>query len=175
LDLGKILEIPEFIGTETYKCRVVYGKEIESIEFAVYQPKLISTLKLIEDNEIDYSYKFADRENINRLYGQRGSCDDILIVKNNLITDTSYCNILFFDGTNWITPESPLLKGTKRQQLLDEGKIRAARITVDSLRNYQKFMLINALLDFDEKRSQSINGIKECDESHHSNTPFFTC
>jgi len=166
LDLDNILEIPEFIGTETYKCRVLYGKDIEAIEFTPYQPKQINTLKLIENNEIDYTYKFADREKINRLFEMRGSFDDILIVKNCLITDTSYCNILFFDGKRWLTPESPLLKGTKRQQLLGEGKIFEARVMIEDLGSFQRFMLINALLDLDEDRSLPIDGIRGLDEKN---------
>lgn len=160
LDLDDILEIPKFIGPETYKCRVLYGKDIEAIEFTLYQPRIIASLKLIEDNEIDYNYKYANRENINRLYKQRGNCDEILIINNKLITDSSYCNILFFDGKIWLTPESPLLKGTKRQQLLDGGKICEAEITIEDLGSFQKFMLINAMLDFDEGRSLPIDGIR---------------
>ncbi len=163
IDLKKHLKIPESPGLETYKCRIVYGKDIEVIEFIKYQTRSIKTLKLIEDNEIDYTFKYADRENINQLFEQRGHCDDILIIKNNLITDTSYCNIVFFDGQSWVTPELPLLKGTKRQQLLDESKIGEAKITVEDVGSFQKFMLINAMLDFDENRSLSIHGIEGCD------------
>jgi len=142
---------------------VVYGKDIEAIEFKPYQPRPIKTLKLVKDNEIDYSFKYADRENINLLYERRGNYDDILIVKNNLVTDTSYCNIIFFDGNKWLTPEFPLLKGTKRQQPLDGGKISVAKIIVESLRSFHEFMLINAMLDFDENRSLSIHGIERYD------------
>jgi len=160
IDLKKHLKIPESLGLEIYKCRVLYGKDIEAIDFTLYQPRTIKTLKLIEDNNIEYTFKYADRENINLLFEQRINCDDILIVKNNLITDTSYCNIIFFDGNKWLTPQQPLLKGTKRQQLLDEGKIYEIRITVEDLGSFLKFMLINAMLGFDENRSLSIHGIE---------------
>ena len=142
---------------------MVYGKDIEAIEFKPYQPRTIKSLKLVEDDEIDYAFKYADRESINLLYERRGTYDDILIVKNNLITDTSFCNIIFFDGQKWVTPELPLLKGTKRQQLLDEGIINEARILVEDLGSFKKFMLINAMLDFDENRSLSIHGIERYD------------
>jgi len=154
-DLKKILSIPKTIGPQTFKCRIIYGKKIESIQFIAYQPPQINTLKLVRCDDIDYTFKYANRSPIEKLFAQRETCSDILIVKNNLITDTSFCNILFFNGKKWLTPESPLLKGTKRQQLLDAGKIEPATIFVNDLQHYQKFMLINAMLDFDEQKAIS--------------------
>jgi 4-amino-4-deoxychorismate lyase len=57
---------------------------------------------------------------------------------------------LFFDGTNWYTPTAPLLKGTKRQYLLDEGIISEWEIREEDIPGYQKVGLINALIDFEE-------------------------
>lgn len=160
LNILEYLSMPDDLGEETYKCRIVYAERMERAEFAPYQPKPILTLKLIIDDTIGYAFKYEDRSQINRLFGMRGECDDILIVKGDLIRDTSYCNIIFFDGSNWLTPEMPLLKGTKRQQLLEEGKIASAGISVKHLKDFEKFMLINAMLDFDETRSQPIGGIR---------------
>ena len=76
---------------------------------------------MIENNKICYSLKLTDRSQINRLLKQKGNYDDILIVKNGFITDTSISNIIFYNGSKWITPAAPLLKGTCRDKLLKEG------------------------------------------------------
>ncbi len=157
--LEEIIQIPGWIDESLFKCRIVYGVKIEKIEFEKYTPRTINTLKVVMDDEIDYSFKFADRCRIQHLLNKKGNCDDILIVSNRRITDTSYCNILFFDGNRWITPELPLLKGTCRQRLLDRGRISARVLSISDLRSFSKFMLINAMLDFDENRALGVDRI----------------
>jgi 4-amino-4-deoxychorismate lyase len=152
IDLKTQLEIPAGINSSIHKCRVEYDTRIKKIEFQPYFPKSITTLKLIEADDLDYQHKYADRSWLNKLYEKKAACDDVLFVKKGLITDTSYCNILFYDGKCWVTPESPLLKGTKRQQLLDEGRVKPQKITPLDLQRFESFMLINAMLDFDKVR-----------------------
>ena len=153
INLLENLEIPENIKSCLYKCRVVYSDKIQSIEFISYKSKVIKTLKLIRSDIIDYSLKYHNRKSLENLFNLRCKCDDIIIVKNNLITDTYFCNILFCDDKQWFTPERPLLEGTQRQKLLKENKIKTCKISPDDLVKYQKFMLINAMLEFDESRA----------------------
>lgn len=159
IDLHRELTIPEGLSDGFNKCRVIYGRIIKKVEFLPYVPREINTLKVIHDDQIDYHLKFALRDHFVRLLSFREDCDDILIVKNGLITDTSYSNILFYDGYHWITPYKPLLEGTQRQYLLDSGFIIAKKIEMDDLAKFQKFMLINAMLEFDEKRALPICNI----------------
>lgn len=128
-----------------YKLRVIYAKEIISFSFELYRPRKIETLMLIDGANIDYSYKYEDREEIMSLYEQRGDCDDILIIKDGYVTDTSYCNFIFSDGPNLFTPANPLLKGTKREQLLQEGILKERDIKVGELTEYYAFYIINAM------------------------------
>ena len=104
------------------KARVVYGeKGIEDVSYSPYTMRHVHSLALIQADHIDYTYKSTGREPLNRLFALRGACDDILIVKQGLLTDTSIANIALSDGTHWYTPAHPLLKGTKRAALLEEG------------------------------------------------------
>jgi len=86
-------------------------------------------------------------------------CDDIIIVKNGFVTDSFAANILFLDGVQWITPTTPLLNGTKRQFLLDQGIIAEKEIREEDIRTYQKVGLINAMIDFDEMPVIDIDSI----------------
>lgn len=159
LELKSTLKIPDHAEKGIFKCRVVYGKTISKVEFIPYQIRSIKTLKIVVDNEIDYSFKYSDRSQLEKLLLLKGDCDDILIVKNGLITDTSYANIVFFDGNDWFTPEHPLLKGTMRESLLNTGKIKSREIKIEDLCKFSKFALINAMMDFDGDNGLPITNI----------------
>ena len=55
----------------------------------------------------------------------------------------------FYSSGLWYTPLKPLLRGTTRQKLVDEGKIIEKEIRVEDLKNYSKVALMNAMIDFD--------------------------
>ena len=84
------------------------------------------------------------------MFAQRGKCDDIIIIKNGLVTDAFAANLLFFDGKNWVTPTTPLLKGTQRQFLLDQEIIFETKIREEDICSYQKVGLINAMVSFED-------------------------
>jgi len=147
--LSEKLEIPEFAKNGLFRCRVTYSKQIDKVEFIPHQFRQIKSLKLVEDNEIDYRYKYTNRDRLNLLFEKRGNCDDIIIVKNGFITDSLAANLVFFDGEKWMTPETSLLPGTQRAKLLDEGKITECMITPEDIRKFEKVGLINAMQDLE--------------------------
>lgn len=132
------------------KCRILYGKEIRKIDFEVYHPRHIRTLKLVDGGNTDYHLKYADRTPLTRLLAKRKNCDDILISIREEITDTSYSNVVLFDGENYYTPSSYLLNGTKRQHLIQKGIVKEIRITTEDLKNFRQLYLINAMLDIED-------------------------
>jgi 4-amino-4-deoxychorismate lyase len=150
IDLEAVISIPEHCKSGVFKVRVVYGSKIEKIEIAPYTFRTIESLKLVHHDCIDYHLKYTDRQILQELFGRRGDCDDIIIIKNGLVTDSFAANLLFFDGKDWHTPMAPLLKGTKRQFLLDRGIIFEKEIRETDISGFQKVGLINAMIDFDE-------------------------
>jgi 4-amino-4-deoxychorismate lyase len=148
-DLKKMIEIPENCKSGLFRCRVMYSEKIEKIEFLPHQIRNVSSLKLTENDSIDYHLKYANREVLQKLFEKREGCDDILIIKNGYITDSFTANVIFFDGKNWWTPDTPLLPGTQRARLLCEKKISECRITPDDLSKYNKAGLINAMQDLE--------------------------
>ncbi|MBC6399615.1 MAG: aminotransferase class IV [Ekhidna sp.] len=137
--------LPKFALDGRYKVRVVYDADYD-IEVSAYHPKKITSLKVIESGHFDYSYKFENRSHINELLNQ-SKADDIIISIDGQVTDSSYSNLVFWDGRDWFTPDTPLLNGVKRQQLLKEKRIKEASISVNDLQTFQKVSLINAMLD----------------------------
>lgn len=151
--------IPKKYRNGLVKMKVLYNVFEKQVSFDDYSLSTINTLKLIEDNTIDYHLKYSDREHLNTLYLKKENCDDILIVQNDKITDTSYCNIVFHDGHSWWTPKSPLLKGTARQRLLQNAIINEREITVKDINQFTSFKLINAMRDFHEVPETPVSNI----------------
>lgn len=144
-DLQTLISLPPNLSDGVYKCRVTYGLTIQKIEFEPYVLQPIRSLKIVYAPAIDYGLKYADRSVLNALRAQRGDCDDVLIVKNGEVTDCSYCNIAFWDGQKWWTPNTPLLKGTHRARLLATGAIFEKRITEKMLPSFKKWKVFNAM------------------------------
>lgn len=150
-DLNTITIIPDDLSDDVHKCRVVYSKlGIEKIEFVPYKRRVINSLKVVYDNDIDYTYKYTNRDHLNKLYEQRMNCDDIIIVKKNNVTDAFSSNLVFYNEKKWFTPSTPLLKGTKRQYYLENGIIKEKKIKPDDIKQYTKVSLINAMIDLEE-------------------------
>lgn len=149
INLADKINIPDSYKQGIVKCRILYGASIDAVEFEHYRVKYIQSLRIVHDDTADYTYKWADRGWLNELLKQKGNCDDILIVKDGFVTDTSHTNIIFYDGENWVTPATFLLNGTQRQKLLSEGKISEKEIKTKDIFNYPKARAINAFFDLD--------------------------
>lgn len=131
-----------------YRCRVLYNESLFKVEYFPYTFSAINSLKLIHCDTIEYSLKYENREKLNALFELRENCDDILIVKNSLVTDTSKANLAFYDGSKWFTPSAPLLYGTTRARLLDENKIFEKALHVSDIASFTQVAVLNALVDF---------------------------
>ena len=128
----------------TYRWRIVYGPGLLETELLPYNYKPIRYLKLMETN-IDYPHKFANRASLDSLHNQRGQADDVLLVKDGRITDTTIANIIFIKGGRLYTPNRPLLMGTALCRLLDEGRVTPMAISPDDISQFEAFWLVNAL------------------------------
>jgi len=146
-DLSELLSPPP---EGIYRCRVVYGDEQCSVDYLPYTPRSFRTLQAVCDDEIEYPFKYANRTMLDLLYEEREEADDIVIVKEGLITDSTIANIALFDGSRWLTPARPLLEGTTRRRLLDEGKIFEADIPLKALASFGRCALMNAMVGFCE-------------------------
>ncbi len=150
LDLREIIRVPEEHRDGRHKCKVIYSSEIHEVIFEQYPGRSIKSLKIVPCDDIEYTHKYCDREKLNALFRLRGLCDDILILKNSLVTDTSISNIVFYDGARWITPRSVLLQGTRREQLIARGMITESAIGLSDMGRFEKACLINAMMDLGE-------------------------
>jgi len=150
--IGLNLNLQEYIyppNNQLLKCKVIYNQyEIINIDYSIYEVRDIKTFKIIYDDEIEYKYKSTQRKSIDNLYKRKEKADDIIIIKNGLVTDTSIANIAIYQNGTWITPSKPLLLGTTMSRLINENKIKIKNITPKELQNCSKIALLNAMIGF---------------------------
>ncbi|MCW8821690.1 MAG: aminotransferase class IV [Sulfurovum sp.] len=151
LDLSSIIDAPK-VGS--YRCRILYGETLHSIDYLPYIPKKIQTLRIVS-SDIEYNFKYANRDTLNTLLESNKDVDEVIIEKDGYLTDTTISNIAFFDGKQWVTPEKPLLKGTMRAKLIDEGFLHTKEIKKEDIPHYSQVALMNAMIGF-----KIINDIK---------------
>ncbi len=160
INLLSVLQKSSFpLNNQIHKCRVEYDTDVIKVELLSYKLPIINSLKLIKCNDIDYRFKYRKRDRLMELYSQKGETDDIIIIKNGLVTDSSTANLLFFNGKQWITPTTPLLKGTQRAFLLENEVIQTAIICPTDLQYFEKVRLINAMLRFEDEVDVRISEI----------------
>ncbi len=158
IDLSRVIAIAKNYPKWLYKCRLVYTQKLEEFVIKPYQIRPINSLQIVE-SQLDYSLKKEDRSELNQLFSQRGDSDDIIIIKDGLVTDGSYTNLAFFDGQYWWTPATPLFRGIQRQVLLNNGTIREKSILATTILSYKKVKLFNALMDWENAQEVVIEQI----------------
>lgn len=127
-----------------YRLRIDYEKDIKSFTCKEFTCREFKEFKIVE-SDIDYDYKYAQREILDALKKDE---KETIIVKNGLITDTTIANIAIKSNGVWLTPKTPILKGTTRERLLDSGFLKCENLSIEDLKNAQNFAIMNALIGF---------------------------
>lgn len=148
------VQMPEDCRQGRTMARIVYGAEgIRSITFQSYAPRLLRSLRLVLADHVNYALKSTNRSGIMQCFDQRNGCDDVLMVRDNLLTDTSIANIALWHEQlcRWYTPARPLLRGTHRAALLRAGSIiEDPALSLDRLEEFSRIRLFNAMLAWGE-------------------------
>lgn len=157
-----LINIPSNIPLQgTHKWRIVYHQNtIIQQTLTPYTPKAINSLQCVHHPSIDYTYKREDRALINELFNQRQTADDILIIKNGFLTDTSYCNIVLHKQGQLFTPQHCLLQGVQRQYLVDKEQLKILPIHWRELHQFTHFQLINAMIPLHQATVHPISNIR---------------
>ena len=127
------------------RCRIDYNATQYHLQCFPYQRKTYQRFHPVICDDIDYHLKYSNRAIFNELLKQKGDCDEIIIVKQGKITDCTIGNLILRQGSQWFTPDSPLLIGTQRSKFLQERIIIEREILLSALHLYQEIRLINAL------------------------------
>lgn len=145
------------INDNFLKCKVLYDEYgVVDVEYSEYEKRTIQSFKIIEDNSIEYVKKSLDRSVLELAFSQRQTADEIIIVKDGFLTDTSISNIALYDGSHWLTPKKPLLLGTTRERLLEHKELIEADLTLADLKSAKKIALLNAMIGMDVLEDYSL-------------------
>ncbi|AGZ81938.1 aminotransferase class IV family protein [Campylobacter fetus] len=144
-DFSDILQ-PPFNGT--LRAKVIYdiNGNLKNVEYFPYEMRDFYEFKLV-NIDFDYDKKYLDRSKIE---AAKSNFNEIIMIKNGLITDTSIANIAVFDSCNdtWLTPKTPLLKGTTRDRLLQNKFLKQKDIDPNDLLKAKRFAIMNAMIGF---------------------------
>ena len=156
LDINDYIQDKTCDISELSKCKITYDNDILDINITPYTPKNINTFKIVYDEDISYDYKYIDRKLIDNLYSKRDNCDEIIIIKDGLVTDTSIANIAIYVDGSWLTPKKPLLDGTFKQKLIKSDFLQEYDINIDILMSCSRFAVMNAMVGFTEIENYTI-------------------
>lgn len=152
-NIFKNITISPLLLDEELRLRIIYSENYVKYDLTVYKRRIIKSLKIVENNNIEYNYKFENRAELNCLVKNNGEHDDILIVKNGFVTDTSFSNIVLVDNNNkLITPSTYLLNGIMRQKLINEKIIFEEKVTINDLGKYKGIFLINSMNNIQDNK-----------------------
>lgn len=85
-----------------------------------------------------------------KILKKNAKAQEIIILKEGKIIDTSFSNLVFFNKGKWYTPKTFLLNSTCRQRLLHQNKIFETDIGIHNLLKFEKIGIINAMQDLGE-------------------------
>ena len=145
-------ELINFPHNNIYRAKLIYNRYgLKELNYYKYNRKTISTVILIEMPNINYKYKFLNREFFDKLY-TLFNADEFLITQNGYLKDTTIANIALYNKKleQWHTPKTPLLEGTTLNRYLKSGKLIKKDIHYQDLKNYSKIAFLNAMIEWVE-------------------------
>ncbi len=149
--------IPNISEEGWIKLRFVYNDNSFNIELSPYHKKTILKLIFVDIEDYEYSHKYEDRRFLYELLKLHPEYDEVIMVKNGLVTDATIGNIALEKNGKWYTPQYPLLNGTKRRKLLKEKILIPKNIKQEEIQEYDKIAIINAFLDLEESNILSVS------------------
>jgi 4-amino-4-deoxychorismate lyase len=145
LYLRKSIVVPEEFKKGLVKCRVIYDENIEAVSFSTYDKRKINSAKVIYVDNVLYDHKYVIRKELDDLYAKREEHDEIIIIKNGMVTDAYYFNLVFEKEGKYFTSDTPLLHGIQRERLILSQKVQEIPIHLDEISSYERVHFVNAL------------------------------
>ncbi len=142
----KNIQLPHF---GLYKLRIDYDVKITEHKITSYSLPTFKYLKLFYSNSFDYSLKYSNRSFFNIIEKSIPPDFAAAIIISNRFTDATFANLLFFDGSDFYTPKTPLLNGTKRSLYIAENRIKTADLRISDIHSFQSIHLINSMIDIE--------------------------
>lgn len=132
-----------------YRAKVEYNsREVTNFSYYIYSAKNIKTIKVVEVDKLDYSYKYLDRSQLIYIKNKFKEYDEVLITQDGFIKDTTIANVALYKDKCWFTPKVPLFRGIQRENMLILSEIKQKNIHYGELTDYTKIAILNAMVEF---------------------------
>lgn len=129
-----------------YKLRVEYDEKTFEMEYIPYStPQFHSYRLAIIPSDFDYRFKYADRALFDLITGETEPGILPILIKDELITDSTFTNLIFRKGDSLFTPITPLLKGVQISRLIDNGSVKPIIITQSDITLFDEIIPVNAM------------------------------
>lgn len=142
-DVAEEVEKVDLPKEGIYRLRLTYTEDPQTVEVIPYEAKNVQKLKLVDSGEIDYGFKWADRDFFKTILEGHPDADEVIFHKDGIIQDCTIANLAFLKDGIWFTPEAPMHWGTTRARLLVEDEVEETDILVSELDQYERICLIN--------------------------------
>lgn len=158
LNLAEIINVPVKYQSGLVRCKVEYNSVEYQIQYFPYQAKRIEFFQLVQCENLNYQFKYTDREIFANFPISTNS--EVILLNDGKVSDCTIGNLLFLKNGKWFSPVDYLLKGTQLSRLLEKKRVELCRITADNLRDFEQVMMINALNPFDLARALPIQAVR---------------
>lgn len=157
LNLAEMISVPVEYQSGLVRCKVEYNSTECQIQFFPYQTKKIEFFQVVQCENLDYQFKYSNREIFANLPVLTNS--EVIVLNNGKVSDCTIGNLLFLKLGKWFSPADYLLKGTQLSRLLDEKRVELCSISAENLQDFEQVMMINALNPFDPARALPIQAV----------------
>jgi 4-amino-4-deoxychorismate lyase len=142
-DIKEEIDKVELPKEGIYRLRLTYTEDPQTLEVLPYEAQNVQKMKLVDSGEIDYGFKWADRDFFKTILEAHPEADEVIFHKDGIIQDCTIANLAFLKEGIWYTPEAPMHWGTTRARLLVEDEVEETDILVSELDQYERICLIN--------------------------------
>lgn len=149
-DIKTTLQNIQLPDNELYKIRIFYDSEIRILEILEYQKPHFSKYKCFHiPSDFNYDFKFANRQIFDQISKNTSKDTLAILVKNGLVCDSTFSNLIFEKSEKLFSPAKALLLGTQLQKLISERKIQLIDIAENQIKDFDKIYFVNALNPLD--------------------------
>ncbi len=153
LALNKIIALSPPPGSGLYKLRVEYEENSFEMEYIPYSTPEFRGYRLVNiPSDFDYRFKYADRALFDLITRETEPGMLPILVRDGMITDSTFTNLVFRKGDTLFTPITPLLKGVQISKLIDDGSVKPSIIAQADIKLYDEIIPTNAMNPLGEMR-----------------------
>lgn len=132
-----------------YKCRILYNSSQLHRQFIPYEKKSINSV-VFEEGVVNYPFKYSFRLPWNIWADHAQDSQEVIVVSDGLIRESTYANVAFQIDGQWLTPTEPIFHGVMREYLIAQKTITPSKLSISDVMRSDSVRLFNAMMPWDD-------------------------